>query len=333
MTMCSYSVKKLIRAGLFLAMGFILPLTVGQLPVLGQMLLPMHLPVFFCAFFCGPWYALAVGFALPLLRSLIFGVPVLYPIAISVAMEMATYGGVTGFIYARIKKQNFCAVYKSMLPAMLLGRVIRCLSQALLMQLQGNAFVMQSFFTGVLLYSLPGIALQLLILPVVTVSVWKSEKSNAPNGKGDTVLKTEVKELLEKENYTCVITDGAQIFTSRARGVKPLVQFVESGTIPAGCFAADKVVGKATAQLYVMLQIRALYAKVISRPALALLTAQGVETVYETLVPHIINRTGDGICPFEQAVLEIDDIKIAYAAIQNKMQEMGISLSGEGEIK
>ncbi|MBE7091152.1 MAG: DUF1893 domain-containing protein [Clostridiales bacterium] len=140
------------------------------------------------------------------------------------------------------------------------------------------------------------------------------------------MTKETVKNLLEKENYTCVIANSAQVFTSRTRGVRPLVQFVQSGEIPAGCVAADKVVGKATASLYVLLKIRALYAKVISKPALALLNAQGIETAYETLVPHIINRTGDGICPFEQTVLGMEDPQTSYKAILNKMQEIGISL-------
>ncbi len=173
--------KNLIRAGLFMAMGFVLPMLTGQLPVVGQMLLPMHIPVFFCAFFCGPLYALGVGLILPLIRSLIFGVPVLYPVAIAVALEMAIYGGVAGFIYARIKKNSLCAVYCSMLPAMLLGRVVRCLSQAILMELQANAFVMRTFITGVFLYSLPGIALQLLIVPAVTVGVRRAKKPNLSN--------------------------------------------------------------------------------------------------------------------------------------------------------
>ncbi|MBR2617068.1 MAG: DUF1893 domain-containing protein [Clostridia bacterium] len=325
------SVKNLIRAGLFMAMGFVLPLLTGQLPVVGQMLLPMHIPVFFCAFFCGPLYALALGVTLPLLRSLIFGVPVLYPVAIAVALEMAIYGGVTGCIYAKIKQKNLRAVYFSMLPAMLLGRIGRYLSQAALMELQGSALVLQAFFTGVIVYSIPGIVLQLLLLPTVTVSVW--QRGNEPNGKGEFVTKEGIKALLEKENYTCVISDGAQTFTSRARGVKPLVQFLESGKIPAGCFAVDKVVGKATAMIYVLLQIRSLHAKVVSQPALALLTAHRIEITYETLVPNIINRAGEGVCPFEQAVLGIDDLQSAYVAIQNKMQEMGISISSEGEIK
>lgn len=140
-----------------------------------------------------------------------------------------------------------------------------------------------------------------------------------------------LKNLLEKENYTCVISDGALSFTSYARGVKPLVGFLESGNIPTGCFAADKVVGKATALIYVLLKIRRLYAKVVSEPALALLTAHRIEVTYETLVPNIRSRAGDGICPFEQAVLGVEDLRIAYATIKNKMQEMGISLNGEGE--
>ena len=134
------------------------------------------------------------------------------------------------------------------------------------------------------------------------------------------------KNRLDAEGYTCVITDGEKEYTSRQRGVKPLVQFLQQGCIPPQAHAADKVVGKATAYLYVLLQVRALYAQVISKPALAVLQNHGIFVQYRTLTENIINRTGDGICPFEAAVMEIDDPDRAYDAIREKMREMNITL-------
>lgn len=132
------------------------------------------------------------------------------------------------------------------------------------------------------------------------------------------------KNLLESGGYTCVITDGNTVLTSTQRGVKPLVQFLESGRDLAGFSAADKVVGRATAYLYVLLGVKNLYAQVVSRPALAVLQENGIDTRYGNLVPNIINRKGDGICPFEAAVMDITDPQNAYAAIRRKMQEMNI---------
>lgn len=139
------------------------------------------------------------------------------------------------------------------------------------------------------------------------------------------MLLEKAKELLETGGYTCVLTDGERVHTSVLRGVRPLVQLVENKLPTAGFSAADKVVGKATAYLYVLLGVRGLYAQVISRPALEVLQAAGITVRYDTLVGHIINRQGDGICPFEEAVLGIHTPEEAKAAIFAKMDEMGIS--------
>ncbi len=130
--------------------------------------------------------------------------------------------------------------------------------------------------------------------------------------------------LLESGGYTCVLTDGDAVFTSTQRGVKPLAQFLESGRAFAGFSAADKVVGRATAYLYVLLGVTALYAQVVSQPAIAVLQENGIDVSYGNLVPNIINRRGDGICPFEASVLDITDPQMAYAAIRQKMQELNI---------
>ena len=136
----------------------------------------------------------------------------------------------------------------------------------------------------------------------------------------------DAKERLLSGGYTCVLTDGEAVYTSTERGVKPLVRFLEAGQIPAGFSAADKVVGRATAYLYVHLKVKEVYSQVISQPAVNVLRENGIGVCYDKLVPNIINRKGDGICPFEAAVMEIHDPEQAYAAIRDKMREMNISL-------
>ena len=122
---------------------------------------------------------------------------------------------------------------------------------------------------------------------------------------------TKAKALLATGEYTCVLSDGERIITSTARGVKPLVEWIKSGVLVNGFSAADKVVGRATAFLYALLGVRELYAAVVSRPALEVLTAHGITTEYGIAVENIINRKGDGICPFEETVLDITDATAA----------------------
>lgn len=137
---------------------------------------------------------------------------------------------------------------------------------------------------------------------------------------------SEARAILESGDYTCVIIGDSYKFTSDLRGVKPLVRLCEKGETPQGLFAADKVVGMATAYLYVLLKVQALYARVMSESAIEVLQKYGIEVCYDTKVSNIINRKGDGICPFEQAVMEIENPKIAYKAIIDKMREMNISI-------
>ena len=134
------------------------------------------------------------------------------------------------------------------------------------------------------------------------------------------------KNTLEQGGYTCVLTDGDTFYTSTLRGVKPLVRFIEDGELPFGLYAADKVVGRATAYLYVILGIKALYAAIISRPALEVLEAAHIPVSYGISVPNIINRSGNGICPFEEAVMDACEPDGAYSLIIKKMAELNISI-------
>lgn len=135
------------------------------------------------------------------------------------------------------------------------------------------------------------------------------------------------KQYLIDGDYTCVLMKDDDIRSSAQRGVKPLVIWLASGENFKGYYAADKVIGKATAFLYVLLEVNSVYTKVISSPALKVLCDHGIRVEYDTVVKHIANRNGDGICPFELAVWDIDNIEEAYHAIRRKMQEMNIRLN------
>lgn len=130
------------------------------------------------------------------------------------------------------------------------------------------------------------------------------------------------KQILASGNYTCVLCKDNEVHTSNERGVKPLVAWYESGHKFNGFSAADKVVGRGAAFLYVLLGVNSIYADVISSPALELLKNHKIRVEYGTEVEHIINRRGDGICPFELAVMDINNADAAYLIIQNKIKKI-----------
>jgi len=119
--------------------------------------------------------------------------------------------------------------------------------------------------------------------------------------------------------YTAVISAKNGLIRFTERGIKPLYDLVMQKTDIAGAVAVDRVVGKAAALLYVGLKISALYAGVISKPALSALEKSGIATSYGEVVPYIINRKGDGRCPMEEAVTDIEDFTGAVTAIGNKL--------------
>ena len=85
-------------SSVFLAIAYVLPFLTGQVPQIGSMLCPMHLPVILCGLICGWKYGLIVGLISPLLRSLTLGMPPLFPTAIAMSVELAAYGFISGFV-------------------------------------------------------------------------------------------------------------------------------------------------------------------------------------------------------------------------------------------
>lgn len=161
---------KLILSAMFLAIALLLPLLTGQMQQLGNMLCPMHFPVILCGFFCGPWYALGVGFIAPLLRFLLFGMPTIMPIGIAMSFELATYGLVSGLLYKILPKKKL-SVYISLIIAMVAGRVIWGIVETVLLGASGSSFGWAAFITGAVIKALPGIALQIILIPIIVLTL------------------------------------------------------------------------------------------------------------------------------------------------------------------
>ncbi len=129
-------------------------------------------------------------------------------------------------------------------------------------------------------------------------------------------------ELLNTGDYTCVVCLEDRVYTTVQRGVAPLLSWLDSKTDLTGFSAADRVVGRGAAFLYCLLGVRSVYARVMSLPAAEVLRAHNIHADAETFVEGIINRAGDGPCPFEAAVMDIRDAREALAAIRAKRAAM-----------
>lgn len=164
--------RSLILSAMFLALALVLPFLTGQIPKIGNALCPMHLPVLLCGFFCGPWYGLAVGFTAPLLRFLLFGLPPLVPKGIAMAFELAAYGITAGLLYQRLPRNKFC-VYLSLLGAMVTGRLIWGIVRTFFYGLGQSEFGWAAFLSGAFVTAVPGIILQIILIPILVITLEK----------------------------------------------------------------------------------------------------------------------------------------------------------------
>ena len=164
--------KKLVYSAMCLALCLVLPFLTGQIPEIGSMLLPMHIPVLLCGFLCGGGWGAAVGFTAPLLRHLLFGMPPM-PGCISMAFELATYGFVVGLLHKRMGK-GMKGIYGSLICAMVAGRLVWGAAQMAIMGLNGGSFPFSAFVAGAFTSAIPGIVLQLMLVPVLVRALDKA---------------------------------------------------------------------------------------------------------------------------------------------------------------
>ena len=168
------NIKSLVLSALFLALGIVLPFLTGQIPEIGSMLLPMHLPVLLCGFVCGWPYGLAVGFITPLLRSLLFTMPPMFPKAVSMAFELAGYGCLTGLLFRLLPFKNMLRIYASLIGAMIVGRITYGLVCIPLLGIAKAPYSFEIFFASTITEALPGIILQLILIPAILLTLQKA---------------------------------------------------------------------------------------------------------------------------------------------------------------
>lgn len=161
------SIKRTIISAMLLSLGIVLPFLTGQIKEIGDTLLPMHIPVMLCGLICGYKYGLALGLILPFLRAVTVGMPPIYPNAVWMSLELAAYGFVVGFLYFNFYKKQIWWLYSCLIISMISGRIVWGISKAVLMGVSGNTFTLQAFIAGAILDSIPGIILQLVLIPAI----------------------------------------------------------------------------------------------------------------------------------------------------------------------
>lgn len=179
-------------SAMFLAIGLVLPFLTGQIPQIGNMLCPMHIPVMLCGLICGWQYGAVVGFIMPLLRSVLFGAPVMFPAATAMAFELMTYGLVAGLMYGLSRWQCIVALYRSLIVAMLAGRAVWGIVQVVQLGFSGSEFTWTMFMSGAFLNAIPGIIIQLVLIPAIMAALnrtglvpFKKHQKKSKDAKGD----------------------------------------------------------------------------------------------------------------------------------------------------
>ena len=138
------------------------------------MLSPMHIPVLLCGFVCGWGWGLAVGFIAPLLRSVLFGMPALYPTAVAMAFELAAYGALAGILYKTFPKK-IPYIYLTLILSMIGGRIVWGIVDFILLSIGGSQLTMEMFLSAVVLKSVPGIILHIVLIPLIVIALQKAK--------------------------------------------------------------------------------------------------------------------------------------------------------------
>ncbi|MDD4504426.1 MAG: ECF transporter S component [Clostridiaceae bacterium] len=168
------SIKNLVLSGLFIAFGLVLPFLTAQIPSIGSKFLPMHLPVLISGFVCGWQYGFIVGLIVPIFRSMIFGMPPMFPTAAAMAVELAVYGCMTGFLY-KLFPQKDIFIYAALIISMLCGRIVWGIVSIFLYGLNGAPFTWEIFAAGAFFNAIPGIIIQIIIVPIIVITLKRAK--------------------------------------------------------------------------------------------------------------------------------------------------------------
>lgn len=168
------STKNLVLAAIFLLLALFLPFLTGQIPQIGSMISPMHIPVLLCGFVCGAPLGALVGFVAPLLRSLIFGMPPMFPTALAMAFELCAYGLLAGLAYKLLPKTT-PFLYVALVLSMLGGRLVWGAVMWILMMGGENPFTFQAFLSGAFIKAVPAIIIHIALIPLLVLALRRAK--------------------------------------------------------------------------------------------------------------------------------------------------------------
>ncbi len=168
------NVRKITYSAICLALAMVLPFISGQIPLVGNMLGLIHIPIFLCGFLCGWQWGLVVGFIAPILRSMIFASPAMIPGGVSMAFELAAYGFFSGLLY-RVFPKRIPFIYLTLIISMLCGRVVWGIARLTVAGLTQTDFPLSLFIAGAVTNCLPGIALHIILVPLIVVALLSSK--------------------------------------------------------------------------------------------------------------------------------------------------------------
>lgn len=337
--------RKLTIGALFIALGVLFPYVMGHaVGIPGGVLLPMHVPVLIGGILLGPKLGLAIGILSPIASSLLTGMPPLWPMLPQMIFELGAFGLVGGFIRKNLKSpQNpfhwgMLQIYASLIGAMIVGRIVRGIVFAAIMQPMSAGMVMESIVASTIL-GVPGIIIQLAFVPI---TVWLLEKHlKIGASQNNTIPRTnstsEVKrplppslndaiaEITAKKHSFILIKNDEIIYRTSGRGVRPFLDLLETEEgrqMLEGAIVVDKLIGKGAAMLAVYGKASSVYGVTMSDSGKAFLEQHDKLNGFTRCVEVISQRDGKGLCPIERSVLDVEDPAQAYENIKATIAEL-----------
>jgi hypothetical protein len=277
----------------------------------------MHIPVLLAGFLCGPYFGALTGLVTPLLSTLLTGMPPPFPMLPIMMCELTMYGFAGGLMYRKLH----LPVYVSLPVAMVAGRaVFGLMLPILLIAAPGNPMLMNMSVWGAVTTGLPGIAIQLALIPLL-VGVIERRLPKSETWQPELLRQAS---RIRSGVVTCIVMKNNKIvYEADGRGVAPLMELYDNDRAKiSGAAVADKIIGKAAAMLLVAGEVSAVYGEIMSRAALEYLEERGVDCRYGRCVDIISNRTGNGICPIEKCVLNTDDPHEGVGIIKETIAEL-----------
>ncbi|MCL2839532.1 MAG: DUF1893 domain-containing protein [Defluviitaleaceae bacterium] len=322
--------KRLVVAGMFVAVGILLPyFTAHMFGVPGTVLLPMHIPVFLIGLLCGAKFGLIAGMMIPILSSVLTGMPPTFPMLPIMIGELGMYGFMSGLVFGKINRlalHKTIKIYIALVIAMVAGRMVYGVIFGILFFTAAEPLRALSV-PGAIVTGWPGLLIQLTLIPLIVYAVFRETRPSSVDGAKESFAPKsleEAKAYIKSGEYTCVVMHNGEVtYKTSGIGIKPIMHLFENERETLkDAQVADKVIGKAAAMMLTLAGVKYVYGEIMSVSGRDFLSSRGIPTGYGQCVDAISNRKKDGICPLEQSVLAVDSPEEAYPILKATIAQL-----------